>query len=106
MHPDFLGDTVRERRQTSRVSVLQVRLNPSDIAVLSRLTSGSTPLHFAAANGHAQIAQILLTCGAVHNKMDKNGMTPEALAEINGHTEVIRVLRDWEHLKATDPSVA
>jgi hypothetical protein len=33
-------------------------------------------------------------------------MTPETLAEINGHTEVIRVLRVWEHLKATDPTVA
>jgi len=60
---------------------------------------GSTPLHFAAANGHAPIIQILLTCGATPDKSDKNGMTPEALAEVNGHTDVIRVLRVWEHLK-------
>jgi len=60
---------------------------------------GSTPLHFAAANGHAPIVQILLTCGATPDKSDKNGMTPEALAEVNGHTDVIRVLRVWEHLK-------
>ena len=60
---------------------------------------GSTPLHFAAANGHAPIVQILLTCGASPDKSDKHGMTPEALAEVNGHTDVIRVLRVWEHLK-------
>lgn len=68
--------------------------------------TGSTPLHFAAANGHASIVQILLTCGATPDKSDKNGMTPEALAEINGHIDVIRVLRVWEHLQATDPSMS
>jgi hypothetical protein len=62
------------------------------------LMTGSTPLHFAAANGHAPIVQILLACGAVADKPDKNGMTPEALAEIQGHTEVIRVMRAWESL--------
>ena len=67
---------------------------------LGKLTStGSTPLHFAAANGHAPVVQILLTCGATPDKPDKNGLTPEALAEINGHTDVIHVLRVWEHLK-------
>jgi hypothetical protein len=65
---------------------------------------GSTPLHFAAANGHAPIVQILLACGAVADKPDKNGMTPEALAEIQGHTEVIRVMRAWESLHPSTSS--
>lgn len=65
--------------------------------------AGSTPLHFAAANGHAPIVQILLACGAVPDKPDKNGMTPEALAEIQGHTEVIRVMRAWETLHPSQP---
>jgi len=52
------------------------------------------------------VVQILLTCGAIPCKSDKNGMTPETLAEINGHTDVIRVLRVWEHLKATDPTLS
>ncbi|CAD6570910.1 MAG: hypothetical protein TREMPRED_000061 [Tremellales sp. Tagirdzhanova-0007] len=64
--------------------------------------AGSTPLHFAAANGHAPIVQILLTCGATPDKSDKNGMTPEALAEVNGHIDVIRVLRVWERLQLRD----
>lgn len=72
----------------------------------SALIAGSTPLHFAAANGHAGVVQILLTCGAIPYKSDKNGMKPETLAEINGHTDVIRVLRVWEHLKATDPTMS
>jgi hypothetical protein len=68
------------------------------------LMIGSTPLHFAAANGHAPIVQILLACGAVADKPDKNGMTPEALAEIQGHTEVIRVMRAWESLHPSTSS--
>lgn len=65
-------------------------------------STGSTPLHFAAANGHAPIVQILLACGATPDKPDKNGMTPESLAEIQGHTEVIRVIQTWGSLHPTN----
>ena len=85
------------KRATRLVSAPSVRTATYDLE--SYLCIGSTPLHFAAANGHAPIVQILLTCGAVADKPDKNGMTPEALAEINGHTDVIHTLRVWEHLK-------
>ncbi|KAH7339646.1 ankyrin repeat-containing domain protein, partial [Rhizoctonia solani] len=44
-------------------------------------TGGSTALHFAAANGHADVLTLLLRCGADLNKADKHGVTPLMLAE-------------------------
>lgn len=58
-------------------------------------TLGSTPLHFAAANGHAQVVQILLASGATPDKQDKNGLTPEDLAEMSGYNEVVHTIRIW-----------
>lgn len=66
------------------------------------LIPGATPLHFAAANGHADIVQILLTCGAASNKSDKLGQTPASLAEANGHESVLHVLKVYDHLRRQD----
>lgn len=60
--------------------------------------SGSTPLHFAASNGHAPIVRILLACGALTGKEDKYGYTPKMLAVCNGHEEVVKVIEAWEGL--------
>lgn len=57
--------------------------------------AGSTPLHFAAANGHDKIVRILLACGAVQ-KPDKHGTTPEMVAAEAGHMDVVETLRTWE----------
>ena len=57
--------------------------------------AGSTPLHFAAANGHDKIVRILLACGAVQ-KPDKHGTTPEMVAAEAGHMDVVETLRIWE----------
>ena len=56
---------------------------------------GSTPLHFAAANGHLPILEILLEHGAVTDALDKDGNTPEALAAGNHHDDCVGLLRDW-----------
>ncbi|KAK7057472.1 hypothetical protein R3P38DRAFT_3168997 [Favolaschia claudopus] len=58
-------------------------------------TSGSTPLHFAAANGNISIVQTLLLRGAHANRSDKHGITPEMLARQNGHDECADVIKTW-----------
>ncbi|KAH9988477.1 ankyrin repeat-containing domain protein, partial [Russula compacta] len=47
-------------------------------------TLGSTPLHFAAANGHTQIVLTLLRHGARPDIADKRGTTPDALSRQHG----------------------
>ncbi|KAJ7496840.1 hypothetical protein FB451DRAFT_1017209 [Mycena latifolia] len=58
-------------------------------------TSGSTPLHFAAANGKTNIVTTLLLRGAHASRADKHGITPEMLARQNGWEECADVLKEW-----------
>ncbi|EPQ57654.1 ankyrin, partial [Gloeophyllum trabeum ATCC 11539] len=65
-------------------------------------TSGSTPLHFASANGHTNIVITLLQHGAHPDRPDKHGITPEMLARDNGYTETADLLRNWKINKDRD----
>ncbi|KIM45053.1 hypothetical protein M413DRAFT_441701 [Hebeloma cylindrosporum] len=58
-------------------------------------TSGSTPLHFAAANGNSSVISLLLLHGALADRPDKHGVTPEMLAQQNGWMECAKILSDW-----------
>ncbi|KAF8070817.1 hypothetical protein FPV67DRAFT_1561538 [Lyophyllum atratum] len=58
-------------------------------------TSGSTPLHFAAANGNTEAVTLLLLHGAHANRSDKHGITPEILARQHGWLECADVLKQW-----------
>lgn len=65
-------------------------------------TSGSTPLHFACANGHINIVIILLQHGAHPDRADKHGVTPEALARESGHENCAENIRRWIEQKDQD----
>ncbi|KAH9485225.1 hypothetical protein JR316_0002132 [Psilocybe cubensis] len=65
-------------------------------------TSGSTPLHFAAANGNTDVISLLLLHGAHPDRPDKHGVTPETLAQQNGWVECAKVLREWTANKDRD----
>ncbi len=65
-------------------------------------TTGSAPLHFAAANGHTQVVLTLLRHGARPDRADKRGVTPELLARHNGWLACADAIRDWVANKDRD----
>ena len=56
--------------------------------------SGNTPLHLAAENDHAGIAQLLIKKGAYINATDDGRRTPLNRAAANGHAEIVALLQD------------
>ncbi|KAJ3927128.1 MAG: hypothetical protein NXY57DRAFT_965775 [Lentinula lateritia] len=65
-------------------------------------TTGSTPLHFAAANGNKNVIITLLMRGAHADRRDKHGITPAMLAEQYGWLECADVLNSWVKDKDRD----
>ncbi|KAF9070818.1 hypothetical protein BDP27DRAFT_1323050 [Rhodocollybia butyracea] len=65
-------------------------------------TTGSTPLHFAAARGNKNVIVTLLLRGAHADRRDKHGMTPVMLAEQYGWLECVEVLNNWVKDKDRD----
>ncbi|KAI6032783.1 hypothetical protein F5J12DRAFT_761217 [Pisolithus orientalis] len=57
-------------------------------------TSGSTPLHFASANGHLTVVRTLLAHGAIPDGADKHGITAEHIARENGWIECAELLAE------------
>ena len=57
---------------------------------------GYTPLHRAAFNGHAIVADLLLAAGANPKAANKNGQTPAQRAEQGGKSELAEHLRQAE----------
>ncbi|HEX4792347.1 MAG TPA: ankyrin repeat domain-containing protein [Humisphaera sp.] len=54
--------------------------------------SDETPLHWAAQEGHTQVAALLLDRGAELNAKNANGQTPLHLAAFRGHGAVVELL--------------
>jgi ankyrin repeat protein len=54
--------------------------------------TGATPLRYAAANGHVEIARLLLQNGAEVNARSIPGYTPLHWAAYKGHVDIIHLL--------------
>jgi cytohesin len=57
-----------------------------------RYGPGFTPLHVAAANGHAEIVGMLVEAGAIATARTDEGKTPLAFAREKGHAGIADVL--------------
>ena len=53
---------------------------------------GAPPLHFAARNGHKDVAELLVVKGAAMNTKDDDGRTPLHLVAGTGHNEITELL--------------
>jgi len=65
-------------------------------------SSGSTPLHFAAANSHTNVVRTLLLHGAHADRADKYSVTQEMLARENGKDSKGDLLKEWLENKDRD----
>lgn len=64
--------------------------------VISRGREGKTPLMYAARNGHAQAAKLLLESKALVNMQTAYGKTALMYASTHGHPDVVRVLLAYD----------
>src|SRR5947199_9862682 len=65
-------------------------------------TTGSTALHFAAANGCTQSVELLLKNGAIVDVSDKYGSTPLSVALAKNHADVAELLRAYGAIQAAE----
>lgn len=61
-------------------------------SVSSRDDNGNTPLHWAAANGHKEVTELLLANKADVNAKNNDGATPLYAAAGTGHQDVVELL--------------
>ncbi|KAF8417707.1 hypothetical protein EV426DRAFT_356485 [Tirmania nivea] len=81
-HASGLGELEIER--------LLIEIGGTDVSA----RTGDTPLHCASANGHQEIAKLLIDRGANIAAASKYGDTPLHYASRNGHQEIAKVLID------------
>ena len=68
---------------------------PTKGASVEAVTNGgSTPLHFAARNGHTSTVELLLSKGASIASVNRGNKTPLDLATFNHHTDAINLLQN------------
>jgi hypothetical protein len=67
------------------LSIRNINVNVKDVY-------GETPLHWAAKNGHVEIARVLLQNGAEVNVRNNYGNTPLHYAAIHGHVDILHLL--------------
>ncbi|MBM3265676.1 MAG: ankyrin repeat domain-containing protein [candidate division Zixibacteria bacterium] len=68
-------------------------LREAPFLIRARDGAGRTPLSVAAWCGHAQVAELLLDCGAEVDARDRYGWTPLREAEVSNRLFVADLLR-------------
>jgi ankyrin repeat protein len=73
----------------------KVLLKHNPDLVHSKNNYGATPLHWAAAKGHKDVAELLVANKAEVDAKNVYGQTPVDLAAMNGYQDVAELLRQY-----------
>ena len=86
------------------VELVTVLINAGGYNVNERDCIGSTPLAWAARNGHGEVVKLLLEQENVDpNCPDKSDLTPLGCAAIQGHEAVVKLLLERENVDPNRP---
>ena len=89
--PAFSGE-IHEAARSDDLEKVQELLAKDPSLVSSRDDLSWTPLHYAAAYGYRDVAQLLLSRNAEVDARDDLGGTPLHLAAVNGNKDVVELL--------------
>ncbi len=90
--PDSKGENLFDAATRGDAAAVQALLKNNPRLVFSKDDDGNTPLHWAAQEGHEDVAKFLLTSGANVNARNNNGSTPLHDAADGGHKGVAELL--------------
>jgi ankyrin repeat protein len=83
---------IRDAAWNGDLAKVQVLLKRHPDLASSKSSKGGTPLHWAAAGGHKDVAELLLANGADVDAKDDNGVTPLYTAATKGYKGVAELL--------------
>ncbi|MGP8200312.1 MAG: ankyrin repeat domain-containing protein [Limisphaerales bacterium] len=92
--PAFCGE-IHDTARDGDLERIRTLLKDNPGLVFSKDNDGWTPLHFAAANGHMEVVELLLANKAEVNAEASNGWTPLRLATLRGHKDIAELLRKY-----------
>ena len=79
-------------RNNDKNAILQLLQGGAEINAKDK-KFGTTPLSWAAHNGHTEVAKLLIENGAEVDVRRNDGQTPLSLVVYKGHAEVAKLLR-------------
>jgi len=88
------------------VELVTILINGGDYTVNQQDFTGSTPLAWAARNGHGGVVKLLLELENVDpNRVDKYNRTPLGWGAVEGHDGVVKLLLERENVDSNRPDI-
>lgn len=78
--------------RTNNVALAQAALRATELRIDMQDIEGSSALFYAAANGSAEVARLLIARGANVNLLNHQGQSPLLVATLKGHLPVVELL--------------